>query len=1346
MPTEIKRTLAQQDPSAGLISVGQDQVGAIGGPVVILGDPGLGKTVLTKALAARSGAKYVPAGSFTRNERPETLVAPTDRIIIDGLDEVASAVLGGAVEMVLRKLSAAGNPPFILSCREADWLGAAARIKIQEDYGVPPVVLHLQPFSSEDAHTFLSQEFPEIDAEQLLSHLADRGIEALYGNPLTLRMLGEVAQAEGPLPETRVQLLERACRVMLEERNPHHQAAPPAQRGPNALLLAVGAASATQLLCDRIGICTGPYANTPEGFLHVSDIESFPHGQDVHDALGTRLFQAEGERRFAPIHRVISEYLGAKWLAQCFEDGVSEQRIFALLHHVGGVPTSLRGLHAWIAHFSSALAGRCIAADPYAVLRYGNAETLDLTQARALLRSLGRLSDADPYFRSEDWGRHPASGLMRIELLDEILSVIQAVGRHSHLTNLLLEAMPGTALAREVLPELEAIIFDPAHSFVDRIHAWDAAREADGIADRDAGIRRLLAMGDPGSLRVACHILDDVGMNTVSFETGLETVLGRLGFSTPVAAASLSGELRYPLSRLCRGLDVEQVPAFLDKLIERTKPSLDSAEDASRADFADLILHLVARVLESDLTVEPACVWRWIGWLADHLGYDPDAKEKLTKIFQEDRTVRASLQEHVLLTPCAEDAWMAGRNLGELGLDLYPNADDLAAALHALRTRTGDGPIDATIWRDVLLLGRSSDGFPQTLHDAATCIANGDHKLLSTLENVSNPPEPEWMAERRQREQADEIRQKEAVQAHRDQLAARADEIATGNIHTLRLPARIYVGRRFWPPAELGIDLEASPEDRLRTFLGTLLAEKVLSGFVAALGRDDLPSAAQIVESYCNNQFWHAEVSMIAGVRELLRTGQPLRAVDRDTLSAAYVAWKRMPESNDLGGVDVSAALEGELFQSENDWEAHFRASIEPQLARDLNHVHELYRLTTDPQLSHLAGRLSVDWLRRFPTLGVSHQEDLLACAIENAPPEAVRALVAERRMENDADEDTKWLWLSAEYVVNFADCRDDLRTEASASPNFIWRIRDQVAPDRPERTDRFARCDVDQLAFVVEAFASHWPYVDHPTGTVKMGNCNPSDAAEFIRNVIYTIAGRPEPEASEALQRLVAEPEPTYANTLKHALVLQRKVRRDHEYAPPKVGDLRAVVTKNPPESITDMRAWFLDRLEDLQARLRGSKTDMWESYWVGEKPRSENFCRNRAVEQMSGLIPPSIQLEPEAAMPGRSRADIAVSRNAIRLPVEIKCQWHKHVWTAASDQLDARYTRDWQAERCGVYIVLWFGSVPRKNLRRHPERLDRPKDPGELKQMLVKLLPEARRSDIDVFVLDVSRPVTDA
>ena len=122
-------------------------------------------------------------------------------------------------------------------------------------------------------------------------------------------------------------------------------------------------------------------------------------------------------------------------------------------------------------------------------------------------------------------------------------------------------------------------------------------------------------------------------------------------------------------------------------------------------------------------------------------------------------------------------------------------------------------------------------------------------------------------------------------------------------------------------------------------------------------------------------------------------------------------------------------------------------------------------------------------------------------------------------------------------------------------------------------------------------------------------------------------------------------------------------------------------------------------------------------EAYWIDvRKPRNEEYCRDRLIEHVSGPLPESIRFVPEARMPDRKRADIVLTRDRMKLPVEIKGQWHGDVWNAAVGQLDALYTVDRQADGRGVYIVLWFGDVPRRNLPKHPDGLPRPRTPGEL------------------------------
>lgn len=131
------------------------------------------------------------------------------------------------------------------------------------------------------------------------------------------------------------------------------------------------------------------------------------------------------------------------------------------------------------------------------MLRYGDADMHGLEQARALLTALAKLSEEDPYFRSEDWGAHPASGLMRAELKHEILAIISTPRRHTQLTTLLIGAMIGTGLANELASALEAMMFDQDRYYGERSGATDA-------------------MGDADSARLAFDISDVCGLQTRS--------------------------------------------------------------------------------------------------------------------------------------------------------------------------------------------------------------------------------------------------------------------------------------------------------------------------------------------------------------------------------------------------------------------------------------------------------------------------------------------------------------------------------------------------------------------------------------------------------------------------------------------------------------------------------------------------------------------------------------------------------------------------------------------------------------------------------------------------------------
>ncbi len=1332
-PAPIERRLRWTNPETRETeTIEESAIAAIAKPIVILGDPGLGKSVLTDKLGRQGANRYVRAGSFVRSKSPSRfLPQPGGRLIIDGLDEVASAALGGGVDIVLEQLSAIGNPPFILSSREADWRGASARIRIEDDYGEAVSVLHLEPFNGADADAFLRRFFPDVDAGAVLDHLATRGLEEIHRNPLTLHMIGEVARAETRLPDTRAELLDRACTIMLREANPRHEDAPHAVRSNQELLLAAGAMCATSLLCDRAGIYAGTTSKTPDDFLHLSLIENMPFAEAAKESLKTRLFQAEGEARFIPVHRVIAEYLGARWLATCFDCGTSEQRIRSLIVQNDGVPTSLRGLNAWLAHFSSALAPACIAADPYAVLKYGNAETLSLEQARILLRELTRLSSEDPYFRAEDWERHPAAGLMRIELKDEILAILADERTHAHLAFLLLEAMTSSPIAVPLARDLEVLLFDLDRFYGARWRAAEVLMANGALIPLEPIIERLLSLGDRDSQRLAFEILTELGLAAVPMRLAVETLLAYAGVTVSAADRKKIRDHSFHIRRqLFDALDATQLHTFLDDLSEYATPLMEDDNPRTRDEIADAARVAVLAALKSRALVTPEQVWRWLRWVRNSDGYDTDAKNALREQFEENVPLRRRLQAEVLFGAPAGELRSRAFELRDVSERLVPDDDDVIALLELLGTRS-EGASDVQRLREVVSLARTRAGLARGVWEAAIKFARDDPSFLRELDDWSKPLVDEFEKKQKRRVARAKAKRRETYRKIREEHAANSNDIRAGGFCWLNRTAQVYLGRFS------EFDERDKPEVRVEKFLGPELAEEALNGFVAALHRDDLPSASQIAESHAENRQWTIEPVLVCGIAEMIRRGLPLDSVARPALDSAYMAWRRQREANVESQIDIGPALETIVLADESQTEAFLRTSIEPQLQARLAHIADLYRLRHDPRWSGLAGRLAIEWLSQNPSLPPDTESDLLSAALRHGDRRELAQLSLASHSRVHANFEVLLDWLAVDFVADFNRVRRHLQSAARDDRQFLWYIRRRAAGGR---RDALVPLTIQQRAFIVDAFGSSWPQTGRPEGS-SSGDTNPWDASDFIERAIHSIGGEVSVEATDTLERLLTSTAVTYGDTLRHALANQRKLRRDHEYTPATINQVQSVASNALPETIDDMRAYFGDRVATVQARMHATNTDMWEAYWDGTKPRGENFCRNRLVEHISGQLPAAIRFEPEMHMPNQKRADIAAIRGAIGLPVEIKGQWHPQVWDAPLKQLAAQYARDWHAEGRGVYIVIWFGEIPDKQLRRHPDGLAAPTTPQGLQHMLIDRIPEAMRDLIDIYVMDVTR-----
>lgn len=167
----------------------------------------MGKTELLKAIGGEHGNVFCRATQLINRPRPETLVGNAKRLVVDALDEVAAQSQGDAVDLVLQKLGQLDYPPFMLSCRVADWRSATASGSIAEQYESAPLEVHLEPLTRDEQLRLLTDLTGDAERARVLrDHFATFGPDFL-GKPTTSAELHAALDAHPAVKAGRVQVV-----------------------------------------------------------------------------------------------------------------------------------------------------------------------------------------------------------------------------------------------------------------------------------------------------------------------------------------------------------------------------------------------------------------------------------------------------------------------------------------------------------------------------------------------------------------------------------------------------------------------------------------------------------------------------------------------------------------------------------------------------------------------------------------------------------------------------------------------------------------------------------------------------------------------------------------------------------------------------------------------------------------------------------------------------------------------------------------------------------------------------------------------------------------------------------
>lgn len=1335
----VARTLTYVDANGEPRTLEEAKLGDLPSPLVVLGEPGMGKTWLLKTYARANGFKFITARAFARRPVADLKTVETGVWVIDALDEVASAAGFEPVQTVLSRLAEIGSPPFILSCRSADWQGAIAKYDIKEDYGAEPPTLQLDPLSASDACRALAQALgDETAAQAAIDGLGQRGLEPLYGNPLTLSLIADLTKAEGKLPDTRADLFARACDLLWRETNRKHGKAPLSNLTEVEALDAAGAACAALILTGSEAISLETPSHVEEGDLRAAEIAALPGAGALEAVLHSRLFRRPGGGdRLAPLHRTIAEYLGARWLAARFATA-SRRRIFSLLHFRDGVPASLRGLNAWLAHFNSDVAEQVIEADPFGVLRYGDADRLTPLQGAAMLRSLQQLSVDHPYFRSGDWNRYSARGLAQASLADQVRALALDPKTPYQLRTVLMDALKDSPAAALIKADLrKSLMADSKRSLGRdaRGHIADILIALQDPADDWAAVVDKLSRRKSSVSRyLAVDIVNGVGAAAFPPSVIARVVLAHAGRLPGLPNMSGRTDVTGPIFTLARQIPVAQIDGVLDAYIALSpsdKPTDWNVEYA----LNDFIATLVARRLEG-APPDPLDLLRWIRiQTGSHMG--SEKRNAIRDWLQDHADVRQAIQHHVLFVEKDDDeVWGRAWSLNRLEAGLMPFGDDVVALLDSPHLTPLTKPEVKRKWRDVVQLAVSAGGLPDAVSVKASAQAFGHADLEAFLGKLRTPEPPAWEAKEAKRKAAELARRTREWAKHRETYLGRIDQTRAGELSGIHQPALAYIGHYF------EFNDAADRHDRIRQWLGEDLLAAALEGFEAVLHRNDLPGSQQIGESYAESRTWNYIHPMLVGLLERVISGRGLADVHEDVLVSGRLGMERETLGDGDENQILREALDAWLTAHPSAYEAYVRLLIEPQLRkpREVNHVNGLYQLARKEDAAPLVTPLASQWLTAFPDMPAIAEIELVDHLARFKCWDRLRAAAAERKTRGYRDDEHRLLWLAVGFLVDFDGVRADLDAAVKADPTLLWHLRNRGGLNRsdPANSSRLARAD-----WLVRAFRKAFPARGRPSGSYG-GNENAWDASDFLHGAINAIASDLSDEAATVLIALRDGPADSYSESLRNAVSVQARARREEAFKPATLAGLASVVASDRPRTMDDLRAIVLDALEVLQKRIKGDDFNIVDRFYDGGAPLDEETCRDVVGALLRDALKYGIEQIPERRMPKTKRADLVYQLDVMQLPVEAKGQWHAKLWTAINDQLDKLYTTEWRASGMGVYLVFWYGrgAPDNQKLKAPPKGAATPATPDDLKAALLATIPEHRRSDLSVVVLDLTRP----
>lgn len=1310
--------------------------------IVLLAEPGAGKSRLMESLAHQLGTKSVTASRFVYTSRRHS----ESPLVIDAYDELAKIDESGIYKLL--GFAQEANPSHLLiSSRSSEWDNAATSA-FEECLGERPIIARLLDFDESEQREIFEKHAKGEDFDAFRSEVSCFDLEALLPNPQFLILFVDAYLQSGRNFKDKSSIFLQAIERLAKEANSTVKKAA-GSLSPNQKVEASSEVFAKLLLSGSEGVTT---SEAHEERLYPLLRSLLDKGDAINDILATRLFKpGDAVDTHRPVHKIVAEYAAADYLTKRIvdpTDALTLENCLPVIAPNSVVRDELRGLLGWMASLGNQqIQKAAIELDPYAVLANGDPSQLEPDSKRLLISSLKEVEEKDPYFRRGDfWRRFSVSGLFSPELLHDIRPLLRKRS-DGHLRGLVIELLAGSPAAKHLTYELRNLAISPQENEHIRVMAINSLLGQGDAYNHYHDLAVLTFQADQASLRVAAEILERRDINTFYKQHLIDFFKACADLYPPYRERfeGIAGS-RYFLNHIIGLLDLATTDHLLNELTRDLH--CDCRKKRHECECRTGISKIVGALLDQYFTLapephDPKKIWEWVRKLNFHESKGPD-QSKAVAAMRKNKALRQGIisqvfepltdKKEILDTKFQNFDWHCHSGLTFKKED-YQFIVDLAFDTNNI-----------ALWGAFI-----------ARHQYHRPIAErGPDVLRSHMRNQASQKlhfMGEWAKSNRQEALAREqfrlprFRHKRSMKRNRRQR----EEARSANIKYINENLELVKSGRHWGfLVRFSTLVLMAPEKIEEEFGQKIIVSTALQNCLDFIA-PHVPSLDKLAKLQCSSKYQLSERILYAACLEILRNDGNLNSVPGHLLLALRTNLDMHYDALLEGEQEALKAEVNRLAFSTPEAIGQFcRHYIEPQLLDPGCSHTQVHWLRDDPVFMPLAPTLALDWLSRFREMPLHALDTLFEIAAEHAARDPLKALITKRSRELLFTTPPK---LSQEQVKQhrtFWLLRSFYFLESISPPEWKWLKSDKENIFLfDHRSGRIGRSDhptwpnltSEKVEAILKAFFVHWPKVPLPNswGT---GSPKSETAYRFLKEVIWSINSDNPDNAIPTVKRLLRKSiYEDLKSDLKSILAVQERKRALRDFQPPSVSDIVSMLDYDAVVTVEGLRQLVLQELGRLQSAIDGGEFNTGDLFLPHGERLDEEPCTRIIAERLHlTLRHQNITITPEHHLKHDKRCDITSAKilagKRCLLVTEVKGQWHPNLYEAASNQLNDLYAIHPDAEQQGIYLVLWYGAWE-KVAGKTSHQIHNAK---ELKSKIEEVLPVELRGLIDVFVLDLS------